>query len=66
MTTRERIEAARLRLGWSYLKLANAAGLNDDTVRMYLQGAIDTASEKADALLKAVQDADRQCDQNLS
>ena len=66
MTTRQQIEALRLKLGWSYLKLANEAGLNDDTVRLYLQGKIDTASEKADALLKAVQDVDGLCDTNIS
>lgn len=65
MKTRQRIEAERRKLGWSYLRLANEAGLNDDTVRMYLQGTIDTASEKADAMLKAVRDADGECDQNL-
>lgn len=65
MITRQTIEAYRVKLGWSYLKLANAAGLNDDTVRLYLQQHIDTGSEKADALLKAVRDADSKCDKNL-
>ena len=58
MITRDTIEAYRVKLGWSYSKLAEAAGLNDDTVRMYLQKHIDTGSEKADALLKVVRDAE--------
>ena len=58
MNMRDRIETARLKMGLSYAALAERAGLNDDTVRLYLQGRIDTATSKAEAMLKVVKDAE--------
>ena len=54
-STRSQIIARHKQLGWSARELARRSGVSAATVAAYLAGRADVTTEKADAMVKAMQ-----------